>query len=368
MKKDFITNAKFYNTSKIRISEQLAKDSELDIELAKNIDIKKLTEKDNNPMFVTVEALNESISGNRNYYSKEVLENIKTQILLKKPNLYKGHVKDGDEGDVTPEPMIIWLGAGVKNIKDKSRLFIKGYVLPTAKKLRTYLRTAVAVGKDFAVSVFGKANITRDFSRNINIIKEFFLDSIDWAREFNEGVQDKAGILYLTSEMKKSKEQFYFSKDKNMKVDYKNVKISELKKARPKLVEQIESDALIKISEMLKVEPNKILDEIGKTVKESQDLSKKVKEFEFDKSVRIAEQILSEKVKKPAVFNVIKTIVIAEMKNLKEYTNEAIEAKVKETLKTEEVMTLLKEQKDKTVSVSQNEDIKNQSSELISIS
>lgn len=351
MSKKELERAFVYNESPVIISEQIGGKG-LDIEVSPDVDIDKLTDGDNDPMFITVEALNESVTGNKNYYSKEILQDIKEQILRKKHNMYRGHVKD--EANESPEPQVIWIGATVKELKGRSRLFVKGYVLPTADKLRTYVKKAAAVGKDLPVSVYGNAKLEYDPDRGVRRIKQFVLESIDWAREFGEGIRNRAGLMFLTSEMKVNK----FSDSNTM--DLKEITVKELKQDAPELVKKLEEETLESVAEMLKVKATdgseKIVEAVKEMVdnnealkKEKKELEGKVSEFETDGAQRTAEMFLREKVKNTAVYNVLKSMVVSEMKSLEDKTEDAVKAKVVEMLEADEVKALLEGQEDPTV-------------------
>jgi hypothetical protein len=119
------------------VAEMASKVNNLKIEVpfAQGVDIEKLIKGDKNPLFVTIEAVNDSVSKSKRRYTPEVIADIAKQINENKPDGYDGHLKDEDRAFVRPKSQTIWLGAIVKNIEGKARLFIKGYVFPYAKEL-----------------------------------------------------------------------------------------------------------------------------------------------------------------------------------------------------------------------------------------
>jgi hypothetical protein len=173
---------------------------EVDVPFAAGVDIDKLTEDDPKPLFVTVEVANESISKNKRRYTKELLQDICRQINEKKPNAYSGHLKEEDRATANPEVQTIWLGAKVVSRKGKFAIIAKGYVLPTASSLRTYLKKALAAGKKATVSIYGTAVQKWNSVVKAYDISHFNLESIDWARHLSEGVAG-AGLLSVASEM-----------------------------------------------------------------------------------------------------------------------------------------------------------------------
>jgi hypothetical protein len=174
-------------------------DSDTGISLDKKM-IEELKKDDKNPMFVTVEVMNPQVSKNGRYYDEKTLYSIAEQINEKKPDGYMGHLTEEERLKKMPHSQTMWLGANVKEVAGKQRLYAKGYVLPYAKELRTYLRKAKVIGKKVAVSIYGKASMVWDSQRSASRIKEFVLENLDWARAGAEGLQT-AGITNIASEM-----------------------------------------------------------------------------------------------------------------------------------------------------------------------
>ena len=167
-----------------------ADSGKINIALAGDVDISKLTEDDDDPMFVTVEVMNPQISKNDTRWTSEVIADVARQINENKPDAYMGHLRDEDRAYDTPEPQTVWLGASIQEVDGKPRLFTKGYVLPYAENLKKYLKTAALLSKDFGVSVYGTAS--QDWNETLNAwdIKDFELESIDWVRVGSKGTHD----------------------------------------------------------------------------------------------------------------------------------------------------------------------------------
>lgn len=179
------------------------------VPIARGVDITKMTLGDNEPMFVTLEALNdEKASANGRFYSAKEIENIAQQINDKKPVAYLGHIKEEDRQNVAPKPQTIWVGAKTfRDEKGVTRLFIKGYVLPYAKDLRYYLNAAKGAGKQVAVSIYGQAVQTYNRIKKYYDISHTLLESIDWTRDMSNGVET-AGYLAITAEMVEDKKGY----------------------------------------------------------------------------------------------------------------------------------------------------------------
>lgn len=170
------------------------------VPFADGIDINELTEGDKKPMFVTIEALCEGESRNGRYYDRDTILEVERQVNELRPDAYDGHLKEEERTWKRPEPRTIWVGAKSYEIEGKTRLFIKGYVLPSAKDLKSYLRAAKAASKHIAVSIYGQARLVFDKVKNSRLVKDIQLESIDWARPGGEGVKT-LGYLAITSEM-----------------------------------------------------------------------------------------------------------------------------------------------------------------------
>jgi len=97
------------------------KDLKIDVPFAKGVDVEKLTEGDKNPLFVTIEALNTTISRSNRRYTPEVIKEIAEQINSIKPDAYEGHLSESERATKRPKPKTIWLGATVKEVEGKLR-------------------------------------------------------------------------------------------------------------------------------------------------------------------------------------------------------------------------------------------------------
>lgn len=268
---------------------------------------------DKSPMFVTIEVISEAVSKNGVSYTPEMLHSIAEQINSKRVDGYRGHLKDDERATKTPEPQTIWLGAAVKEVQGKLRLFAKGYVLPYAGSLRSYLRAAKAAGKNVAVSIYGlTTKWTRDANNHV-VPAVFSLESIDWARSGSAGVPN-VGLFAVTAEMTDdSKEGDAMERLEVLKT----AKASELKELNPMVIAEIadetrtavEAEQAQVIAEMTEI---KELVEVpdGKTtaqvIKEMSDGLAELGDLRLDNELR-------EKVAIPAARKVIRRMVIAEM-------------------------------------------------------
>ena len=119
--------------------------------------VSKVIKNDPEPMFITLDILTEGVSRNGRYYSEEALNEVSRQINTEFPDGYAGHITQEERKSKVPDAEVIWLGSKVLELDGKKRLFAKGYVLPEAKKRRSYLSKAQELGKSVAVSIYGTA-------------------------------------------------------------------------------------------------------------------------------------------------------------------------------------------------------------------
>jgi len=262
------------------IQEMAAEPSgfKVDVPFAEGVNIDKLIEGDSDPLFVTVEVANESVSKNNRKYTKELLQEISNQINEKKPNAYLGHLKEEDRDTASPEAQTIWLGSKVVTRNGKAAVIAKGYVLPSANTLRTYLKKAFAVGKKAAVSLYGTASQKWNNATKAYDISNFNLESIDWARHLSEGISG-TGLISVASEMTEEGRESLV----------KSVSISEMVSNNPELVNEIK--------------------ELGR-----KELEKEITEV----NSRIAEMVVTSElsqVKNPKARVILEQLVLSEMKD-----------------------------------------------------
>lgn len=302
----------------------------LDDQLVKDI----VDPHDDEPVFVTIEVLNEGVSRNGRKWTKELIASVAEQINSKKVDGYRGHLTESERSHKAPEAETIWLGAAVKEVSGKHRLFAKGYVLPSAKHLRSYLRSAKVAGKNVAVSVYGTASrVVKDAAGALSF-SDFNLESVDWARPGSEGVQTM-GEFSVTAEMidDSNKED-----NVNREDAIKSAKASELKELNPDVVQEITDEArqafeaetgsvvaeMTSIKEIVGEEPVKTLAE----------MQAHIRELELDQDLR-------EKVQHPEARKFVRNLVVAEME---QDTQTAVAEMVDKVLETEEAQTVIREQ------------------------
>lgn len=231
-----------YETLGAKISEMSASvdGGTVDIQVDET-KVKKLLERDKNPMFVTLQVAREGVSKNGRRYSAETMQEIADQINKHQPDGYAGHLTDEERKHKSPDTETIWLGAKVQKDKDgKTSVYAKGYVMPSAKKRREYLQTAFDLGKNVAVSIFGAADkAVYNAKEKAYDIFGLNVESVDWARSRSEGIPND-GTLILTSEMHNNK-----SKENDMTLEeaLKSAKLEDVRAHNPALVTEMETAA-----------------------------------------------------------------------------------------------------------------------------
>lgn len=334
-------------------------DLKIDVPIAKGVDIKKLTEGDKDPLFVTIEALNTTISRSKRRYTPEVVKEIARQINEIKPDAYEGHLAEHERETKRPKPQTIWIGATVKEIGGKLRLFVKGYVLPYAKELKQYLKAAKAAGKKVAVSIYGQAKQTWNDLVRAYDVNDFHLESIDWARSGAEGVPT-LGYLALTSEMKGEKLM-------NREDIVKDLTIGEIEELNPTIVSEMKSKLSDEITKTVKKEIEKetqselnviremvgakekdnLKDVIKEMVDEIENLRQKVAGYYID-------ELLAKRISNKAARGVIKSMVVREIGN--EYNLDTIAETVSNVIKSDEGKAIVASMNEAKIIVTPNVD------------
>lgn len=271
----------------------------------------ELIEGDDNPMFVTVEVLNEGVSRNGRDWTKEAIASVVSQINSKHPDGYQGHLSDTDRSTKYPDPQTIWLGASAKEVGGKLRLFAKGYVLPEAKTLRSYLRKAKTLKKNVAVSVYGTVQAAVKTARNALDMSNFNLESIDWARPGSEGVPNM-GIFQVTSEMFDSNNNGEGNMDKVQAI--KESTAAELREHNPAVVSEMVSEAVAEAtqaSEAVVSEMTQTREALG--LKEGESLTERVAEMQEQLSEAALDNSMREKIPSATARKTLRSAVVKEM-------------------------------------------------------
>lgn len=330
------------------IISEMSSDVGVDVPFAIGVDIKELTKDDDDPLFVTVEALNPQISRNKRIWSEDIIKDVAKQILSKKPDAYKGHLKEADRDSASPTAQTIWLGATMKNMDGKLRLFIKGYVMPYAKELKQYLRAAKAAGKRVSVSVYGEALQKWNSVKKAYDMLQFNLESIDWARPGSEGVPG-TGFLQLASEMSKGDEIM----DREDVI--KSVTVSEMKSINEGLYKEIRQEGEVDAKNAIVQEMQTKIDEAEAKAKEFSDALPEG----VEKTPSVIQEMVSShnsllesylggqiesKVSSKGVRSIVNRQVVSEMAG-QFRTKALVDAMLEKVLSSEEVKCIVQEMK-----------------------
>lgn len=299
-------------------------DANVDIEVDPSI-IDNLVSDDKAPMFITIEVLNEGVSKNGRNWDRDTILSVAEQINTNMPVGYNGHLSEADRSTKFPAPQTMWLGAIAKEVGGKLRLFAKGYVLPEAKVIRSYLKRAKSIGKNVAVSVYGTAEITKDKLTGVLNMQGFALESIDWARPGSEGVKN-GGYLKITSEM--IKEEEIMTREEILAT----ATLDELNKFNASLVAEISSKAL-EPTEAIVSEMTSLVDALGtEDIKSTvSEMSAKLQNYEID-------EVLANSVDNAPARKIIKQLVVSEMSNAS-----SVQEAVDNVLNSESGQTIIKE-------------------------
>lgn len=204
------------------------------VPVSPNIDLKSLTDGDATPLYVTV-AVQEGVSKNGRRWSANIIRSTAEQVNTKGPNAYLGHLEESNRGTAFPEPQTRWIGAVVQEVNGKTTAFIKGYVLPTADKLKTWLKTGAV--NSVSVAGLAAAEMMDDGTWDIRV---FELESIDWSRKDAEGMT--APVVAVTNEMTNNEKGADWRME-GMNV-LKTITIAEMNVHNPTIVKAIGEEAL----------------------------------------------------------------------------------------------------------------------------
>lgn len=178
------------------IKETTAEASHL-VKISQDV-LDEVTDGDPDPRFVIVE-FEEGTSENNVTYDKAFFVDLAEQVNKKQPAGYMGHkhFQGLDKEDLLPDPQVVWLGATVNGESGRSILTTKGYLIPNEDggKARGLIKrkaiNSVSWSADAVLSL-GKDGSYR--------VKEFFLESIDFARKNRAGMKNQR--LTVVTEMK----------------------------------------------------------------------------------------------------------------------------------------------------------------------
>jgi hypothetical protein len=296
------------------------------VPLAKGVELKTLTEGDKNPMFVTLEALVEGESKNGRYYDRETIVSVAEQINQLKPDGYEGHLKDEDRAFKSPQAKTIWVGAKVYEIDDKAHLFVKGYVLPYAKELKTYLRAAKAAAKRVSVSIYGTAKTVFDRVKNVKKIIDFQLESLDWARSGSAGIQT-LGYLSIAREMKDDEP------------DSRTI-LEMFESVRSEVAEKLKGEFSGNTSQELETIREMVGD--GEVVEVVREMKARLESLEREVAVSEVNRLLREKISSLTTRKLLHTLIVAETKNTL-FTKEAAKSIVERVLTSDNGRLIIRE-------------------------
>lgn len=155
----------------------------------------KIKARDPEPRFVVVE-IESGWSKSKREWPPEIVEGIVRQVNEKKPVGYMGHIPANQDETSFPPVQTVWLGAVVKRAGEKVIARVKGYLMPKGE-IRDYADLEAVDG----VSVRGDTTMVA--TKGGWRVKEFALESIDWARKGRSGMPTR--IVSIASEMEGGK-------------------------------------------------------------------------------------------------------------------------------------------------------------------
>lgn len=201
---------------------------------------------DDSPQFPVVR-VEEGWSKSGRLWNSNTLESIVRQTNELEPVGHLGHIPDDEAATSMPDVQTTWLGAVIKKepSQQKDRVgemvsvaYFGGYNHPGAK-IRMYLKTKAVRG----ISWWGRARQVPIPGRGVEM-KDFDLESIDWARKLAEGMPTSR-VVAIAREMKE---------DEVGEVDLAQVTPEQFKKENPNgyalLVKEVEDQHATVVGEM----------------------------------------------------------------------------------------------------------------------
>jgi len=169
-----------------------------EVPIYEDIDIKELTNGEQNPVFITLPIGRAgAISGNRRYYDEEFVRELERQVTANKPIGLMGHLPTDQRGFAFPTEAVHWIGT----MRVNEYLFGKGY-LPEGEA-RTRMQRYKATNKKIATSIDASGEGIWDESRKAHrmIAETLKLNQIDIAPADRAGIPDLSAVPLLTAEM-----------------------------------------------------------------------------------------------------------------------------------------------------------------------
>jgi len=276
--------------------------------------VSEIVQGDENPLFATF-VIESGWSKTKRYWTPEVLDSIREQVNgASEPVVgYMGHIKPEDDSFSFPEIQLQWVKAGLQTSSDRTKLLVKGYVLP-GTKARDYLARKLVR----TISVSGKALLER-IQGGVSV-KDFDLQSIDLSRPGRAGM--KTALVSLTSEMESGE-----VKPEEIAALTEN----ELRAHNPTLVKTIEDTVKApletKVSEMeseveeakptvdLMAEIRKALklDEGGDVLAALSEIKEKAVQAAKSAKDRMFDEVLEKKFKNENTRTLVKRLLVSEM-------------------------------------------------------
>ena len=156
------------------------------VPFAPGFDLEALKAVDEDPFFVTVSIKpGRGDQGAGPEYDEALLRSLDQQFREKRPPGYKGHQDPEKVSWEYREAVTAWVGSALTADADgQTKLYVKGYVPPTAADLRTQLKLAES-GADIvnSVSIFGVRDVKGDK------VEAFDLWSLDWTPKGRAGME-----------------------------------------------------------------------------------------------------------------------------------------------------------------------------------
>lgn len=218
-------------------------DSTFNIPNHESINVDELIMDDDDPMFVNVEVIRNSQSGNNRVYDDNIVRALNEMI----PGTmgYLGHPDPSKNGFEFREPHCVYVGSKVVDMGNGVIASVgKAYIFKTSP-LREWIPKSMIAGNPMTVSINAFGDVYNDPSSGVKYVKNINkLESIDWANPGTEGLSSSTAI----SVVKEMKEKEDNSMGDNREDIVRGVSLAEIKAYNPTMVNGLLKD--VSISEL----------------------------------------------------------------------------------------------------------------------
>lgn len=329
-----------------------------EIKVFADVDLKKLTAGDSNPVFSTLPiGMANVTSGNRRHYTDAFITEMDRQIIAKKPVGIMGHLTKEERPYAFPTEAVFWIGTR----RVQELLWGKGYFPPGPGRER--LLRYEATNKRIATSIDADCDSKYDNGKEafVMIPSTLKLKQIDIAPEDRAGIPSLSAVPMITQEMLSDNRKFYVPEIPKEKEMGKEETIREMTAADASLLPQsvtsaVKAEAIQEFRQSLGLPDGTDMSAYFKSIQTAAETAEKTKI-----TSRITEMAgdTNTGIKVPLV----KNLVISMINKLDPKTVQEAEGYYKEVVESKEITELLAGAVQETMGPSQATQMSGQSTQ-----